>query len=277
MGPFEILKRCAEFAAASFWTILNFITEIPTPPPIVLSEINFVTDTDRIVVGLLVALHVLYVFLLDSCMEWDKTDNFMHKKAIQINDAPFGVYKFLIRIYTNWRPRSGTRSKIFIQLHGNLGQNTICYFLHNPFLPYRQLFVWGDCSFFVINTANPVGEIQVSTRPLRPLGFDGESKIPLNCRFLAFQSFDAAQALTIGHDDSVDSSWFLSKVLVKDLQMNKCASFNRRPRRHLSVANSRLSSKGVPILRTLLAAEGREELRRAALLRDPQAGRSVLR
>lgn len=188
MGLFEIIKRWAELVATGFWKILNFFTEMPRPPPIDPRKINFLTDTDRIVVGLLIALHVLYVFLLNQCMEWDKMDNFMHKKAIQINDAPFGVYKFLIRIYTNWRPRSGTRSKIFIQLHGNLGQNTICYFLHNPFLPYRQLFVWGDCSFFVINTANPVGEIQ---------------------------------ALTIGHDDSVDSSWFLSKVLVKDLQINK--------------------------------------------------------
>ena len=76
--------------------------------------------------------------------------------------TPHFAIRYLIRIYTNWRPRSGTRSKIFIQLHGNLAQNTICYFLHNPFLPYRQLFVWGDCSFFVINTANPVGEIHVS-------------------------------------------------------------------------------------------------------------------
>ena len=55
----------------------------------------------------------------------------------------------------------GTRSKIFLQLHGNLGQNTICFYLHNPFLPHRKLFVWGDISFFVINTANPIGDIQV--------------------------------------------------------------------------------------------------------------------
>lgn len=187
MNLFEIIAVCAKFVASIFSAIFNFITEMPTPPTIDLEKIDFITDTDRIVVGLLIVLHVLYVFLLSQCLDWDRTDNFMHKKAIQINDAPFGVYKYLIRIYTNWRPRSGTKSKIFIQLHGNLCQNTICYFLHNPFLPYRQLFVWGDCSFFVINTANPVGEIQ---------------------------------ALTIGHDDSADS-WFLSKVLVKDLQMNK--------------------------------------------------------
>lgn len=93
MGLFEIIKRCAEFVVNGFWTILSFFTEMPTPPPIELKKINFLTDTDRIVVGLLIALHVLYMFLLNNCLEWDRSDNFMHKKAIQINDVPFGVYK----------------------------------------------------------------------------------------------------------------------------------------------------------------------------------------
>lgn len=158
----ETIKNIAQHIVLFFVKIFTFITEIPLPPPIDLNEIHIVRDTDRIVFGLVVFLHLLYIFLLNHCLEWDKIDNFMHKKAIQINDVPFGVYKYLIRIYTNWRPRSGTRSKIFIQLHGNLSQNTICYFLHNPFLPHRKLFVWGDCSFFLINTANPVGDIQVN-------------------------------------------------------------------------------------------------------------------
>ena len=157
----DIIKSASQLIILFFVYIFDVLTAIPKPPYVDLGSINILTDTDKVVFILVVALHILYIFLLSYCLKRDKIDNFMNKKAIQINDVPFGTYKYLVTIYTNWRPRSGTRSKIFIQLHGNLSQNTICYFLHNPFLPYRQLFVWGDCSFFVINTANPVGDIQV--------------------------------------------------------------------------------------------------------------------
>lgn len=89
-----------------FLNIIRILTNIPKPQRIDLSNINRISD-NVIVFYLVIFLHLLYVFLLNYCIEWDKIDNFMLKKAIQINDVPFGVYKYLVIIYTNWRPRSG--------------------------------------------------------------------------------------------------------------------------------------------------------------------------
>lgn len=163
---FNFINKIAKFIVDHLIQIISILINIPKPQtPINISTINHLSD-NGIVFNLVIFLHIFYFFLLNYCIKWDKVDNFMNKKVININDIPFGVYKYLISIYTNWRPRSGTKSKIFLQLHGTLCQNTIRYLLHNPFLPNRELFVWGDISFFIINTANPIGDIQVQINKL---------------------------------------------------------------------------------------------------------------
>lgn len=160
----NLINKISKFIVDHILQAIGILINIPRPK-IDISGINHLSD-NQIVFNLVIFLHLLYIFLLNYCIKWDKIDDFMYKKVVQINDIPSGIYKYLVSIYTNWRPKSGTKSKIFLQLHGSLGQNTICYLLHNPFLPYREMFVWGDISFFVINTAYPVGDIQVSDQKL---------------------------------------------------------------------------------------------------------------
>ena len=92
-------------------------------------------------------------------------------------------------MYTNWRPNAGTKGRVYLQLHGVFARNSLCYYLHNPYGLNRKLFSWGDISWFLVNTANPLGDIL---------------------------------AITVGHDSFGEQHcWFLSKIRIKDLQTNQ--------------------------------------------------------
>jgi len=145
------------------------------------------------IVTVLVIINLLYWLLQRNCRYWDRVDFFMYKKAIQINGIPTGDYQYLITIHTNWRPGSGTTAKVFLELEGTFGKSVYCYFLHNPYRPYRSIFHLGDISWFQLNTCHPFGD--------------------LTC-------------IRLFHDNTGNSpSWYLSKVVIKDMQTQKTWRF----------------------------------------------------
>ncbi|RWS03133.1 polycystic kidney disease protein 1-like 2 [Dinothrombium tinctorium] len=174
--------------------ILSILSIFPSPDKIDYKNLSdVVLEGSFVVVIAAASIHFLYILGQFWTTNLDVIDHFMYKRAIDINDIPTGTYRYLITIYTNWRPGSGTNAKVFIQLHGELGQNTICYFLHNPYVPYRELFGWSDVSWFTLNTSIPIGELR---------------------------------SIVIAHDNSGDfAAWHLSKVIVRDLQSNKSWRF----------------------------------------------------
>ncbi|RWS26035.1 polycystic kidney disease protein 1-like 2 [Leptotrombidium deliense] len=175
--------------------LLFFLSLLPKPDNIGNATVtDLVINSNWIVVIAVSAIHILYIIFQFWTTNRDVIDHFMYKRAIDINDIPAGTYRYLITIYTNWRPGAGTDAKVFIQMTGVLGQNTICYYLHNPYLHYRKLFgKSSDVSWFSLNTSMPIGEIR---------------------------------SLTIAHDNTGDyAAWYLNKIIVRDLQINKSWRF----------------------------------------------------
>ncbi|XP_053067305.1 polycystic kidney disease protein 1-like 2 isoform X2 [Acinonyx jubatus] len=128
---------------------------------------------------------------LSHCVFWDEVQGTWDNSGCQVkvtvleDNDPFAQYHYLVTVYTGNRRGAATSSKVTVTLYGLDGESEP-HHLSDPDIP---VFERGGVDVFLLSTLFPLGELR---------------------------------SLRLWHDNSGDHpSWYVSRVLVHDLAMNR--------------------------------------------------------
>ncbi|KAB1274495.1 Polycystic kidney disease protein 1-like 2 [Camelus dromedarius] len=146
----------------------------------------FVTFEDNpVVVTTVSCLCVAYVLVVIWARRKDAQDQAKVKVTVLEDNDPFAQYHYLVTVYTGHRRGAATSSKVTVTLYGLDGESEP-HHLSDPDIP---VFERGGVDVFLLSTLFPLGDLR---------------------------------NLRLWHDNSGDRpSWYVSRVLVHDLAMDR--------------------------------------------------------
>ncbi|XP_057568736.1 polycystic kidney disease protein 1-like 2 [Hippopotamus amphibius kiboko] len=149
------------------------------------AELFATFEDNPVVVTTVGCLCVAYVLVVIWARRKDAQDQAKVKVTVLEDNDPFAQYHYLVTVYTGHRRGAATSSKVTVTLYGLDGESEP-HHLSDPDIP---VFERGGVDVFLLSTLFPLGELR---------------------------------SLRLWHDNSGDRpSWYVSRVLVHDLAMDR--------------------------------------------------------
>ncbi|XP_046290740.1 polycystin-1-like protein 2 isoform X1 [Marmota monax] len=149
------------------------------------AELFATFEDNPVVVTTVGCLCVVYVLVVIWARRKDAQDQAKVKITVLEDNDPFAQYHYLVTVYTGHRRGAATSSKVTVTLYGLDGESEP-HHLSDPDFP---VFERGGVDVFLLSTLFPLGELR---------------------------------SLRLWHDNSGDQpSWYVSRVMVYDLAMDK--------------------------------------------------------
>ncbi|KAF5918575.1 hypothetical protein HPG69_005010 [Diceros bicornis minor] len=149
------------------------------------AELFATFEDNPMVVTTVGCLCIVYVLVVIWARRKDAQDQAKVKVTVLEDNDPFAQYHYLVTVYTGHRRGAATSSKVTITLYGLDGESEP-HHLSDPDIP---VFERGGVDVFLLSTLFPLGELR---------------------------------SLRLWHDNSGDRpSWYVSRVLVHDLAMDR--------------------------------------------------------
>ncbi|XP_007937387.1 LOW QUALITY PROTEIN: polycystic kidney disease protein 1-like 2 [Orycteropus afer afer] len=149
------------------------------------AELFSIFEDNPVVVTTVGCLCAIYVLVVIWARRKDAQDRAKVKVTMLEDNDPFAQYHYLVTVYTGHRQGAATSSKVTVSLHGLDGESEP----HHLADPDTPVFERGGMDVFLLSTLFPLGDLQ---------------------------------SLRLWHDNSGDQpSWYVSRVLVHDLAMDR--------------------------------------------------------
>nr|XP_023493143.1 polycystic kidney disease protein 1-like 2 [Equus caballus] len=149
------------------------------------AELFATFEDNPVVVTTVGCLCVVYVLVVSWARRKDAQDQAKVKVTVLEDNDPFAQYHYLVTVYTGHRRGAATSSQVTVTLYGLEGESEP-HHLSDPDIP---VFERGGVDAFLLSTLFPLGELR---------------------------------SLRLWHDNSGDQpSWYVSRVLVHDLAMDR--------------------------------------------------------
>ncbi|KAL5005145.1 hypothetical protein ScPMuIL_018601 [Solemya velum] len=145
--------------------------------------------SNPVVVITIVIVWIIYFILLYWARREDRKDVFKGSVYALQDNKPGNMYMYLVCVITRWWTAAGTTANVFLQLKGNDDYSARHCLSDIP----RKCFLAGSEDWFLITTPRDLGDLA---------------------------------SVQVWHDSTGESpSWFLNRVIVKDLQTSKSWTF----------------------------------------------------
>ncbi|XP_008584536.1 PREDICTED: polycystic kidney disease protein 1-like 2 isoform X1 [Galeopterus variegatus] len=149
------------------------------------AELFATFEDNPVIVTTVGCLCVAYMLVVIWARRKDAQDQAKVKVTVLEDNDPFARYQYLVTVYTGHRRGAATSSKVTVTLYGLDGESEP----HHLSDPNTPVFERGGVDVFLLSTLFPLGELR---------------------------------SLRLWHDNSGDRpSWYVSRVLVYDLAMDK--------------------------------------------------------